>query len=120
MVSRQETVLEDGLVVVDTLVEYSNARMLGKVGKRTRDIYAYDVLIATITMVASFNYDGTTVYVTSAGVTEETTYQGWNFIEDSVTTVGGTATLNARLTKLFHSSISFSMSITCDVNGNLS
>lgn len=120
VVSRQKVELENGVVIVDTLVEYDNARVMGKVAKRTKDVYLNEVMIARITMVASFNYDGTTVSVTSASVTEKETYQGWGYAQDSLTTIGGTATLNARLTKLFHPSIPFSMTITCDANGNLS
>ena len=120
VVSRQKVELENGLVIVDTLLEYDNARVMGKVAKRTKDVYLNEVMIARITMVASFNYDGTTVSVTSASVTEKETYQGWGYAQDSLTTIGGTATLNARLTKLFYPSIPFAMTITCDANGNLS
>ena len=120
VVSRQKVELENGVVIVDPLVEYDNARVMGKVAKRTKDVYFNEVLIARVTMVASFNYDGTTVSVTSASVTEKETYQGWGYAQDSLTTIGGTATLNARLTKLFYSSLPLTISITCDVNGNLS
>ena len=120
VVSRQEIELENGVVIVDTLVEYTNARILGKAAKRTRELYANGVLIGKITLVAAFEYDGTTVSVTSKGVTEALTYEGWNYAQNSLTSSGGTVTLDARLTKLFHPSIPFTIIITCDANGNLS
>lgn len=120
VISRQETVLENGVVVVDTLVESTSARALGKTAKRTKEVYNNNVLIARITMVASFQYDGTTVSVSSMGVTQKDTYEGWRYVENSLTASGGTATLDAKLTKLLVFNIPVTITITCDANGNLS
>ena len=120
VVSQQEVALGNGIVIIDTLIEYSNARAVGKAARRTADIYDNDVLIARITLVAGFEYDGTTVTVTSKGVTETSTYEGWRYVQNSLTSSGGTVTLDAKLTKLLVLNIPFTISITCDANGNIS
>ena len=120
VVSRQKIELEDGIVIIDTLVEYTNARVWGKTATRLHEVYADGILIGSIVLLGSFNYDGTTVTVTSMAVTQKDTYEGWRYVQNSLTSSGGTVTLNAKLTKLFSLNIPFTISITCDANGNLS
>ena len=120
VVSQQEIVLEDGIVIIDTLVVYANARLLGKTATRLHEIYVDDILVGSIVLLGSFNYDGTTVTVTSMAVTQKDTYNGWNYVQNSLTSSGGTVTLNAKLTKLLVLNVPFTISITCDANGKIS
>jgi len=120
VISQQRIELENGIVIIDTLVECKNARIMGKAARRTATIYHEDVLVGKITLAAGFEYDGTTVTVTSKGVTETSTYEGWSYMQNSLTSSGGTVTLNARLTKFLTRYIPFTITITCDANGNIS
>ena len=52
-------------------------------------------------------------------MTQTTTYNGWNYQQNSFTSSGGTVTLDAKLTKLLFWNIEVDMSMTCDVNGNI-
>ncbi len=53
-------------------------------------------------------------------MTNTDTYNGWSYIQDSLTSSGGTVTLNGKLTKWLILSNSFTMTLTCDANGNIS
>ena len=120
VISQQRIELENGIVIIDTLVECKNARIMGKAARRTATIYHEDVLVGKITLAAAFNYDGTPVYVTSSSVVEKETYQGWSYVQNSLTSSGGTITLDAKMTKLLVFNIPFTISITCDANGKIS
>lgn len=116
----QEIDLGDGIVITDEIIEYSNARVMGKTATRTTRIYKDDVLIGVITLLGSFNYDGTTVTVESMYVKQKDTYDGWSYKQNSLTSSGGTVTLDAKLTKLLVFNIPFTTTLTCDKDGHIS
>lgn len=117
----QETVLENGLTVVDEITIYSSARATDRSAERKRSFYDGDTLVAVIAFQATFRYTGTSVSVVSKTITQTDTYSGWSFKQNSFTSSGGTVTLEGTLKYLliFNSS-DFSMSMTCDKNGNIS
>ena len=115
----EETVLENGVRIVDKIEVDSSARAVRKTATRSRSFYYSDNLIAEIAFQATYYYDGTTVQVDSKSVTQTTTYNGWNYKQNSFTSSGGTVTLDAKLTKLLFWNIEVDMSMTCDVNGNI-
>ena len=118
---RQEIVLENGLTLIDEVYEYAQGRSTDKIGRRTLTICNSDnVVLGIISFEAVFRYDGSTVSVVSKTVTQTDTYEGYSYKQNSFTSSGGTVTLAGKLTKLLIFNHSFTMSLTCDVNGNLS
>lgn len=76
-------------------------------------------VIAEVTLSATFGYDGKTSWVISASGAH-TTYEGWSYGNESITTSGGTASLVAKLTHAVHGSRSVSISLTCSPTGQIS
>lgn len=56
----------------------------------------------------------------SKSVTQSDTYDGWSYVQNSLTSSGGTVTLNAKLTKWIILNTSFTMTLSCDEDGNIS
>lgn len=119
-ISYYEEQLDNGWIVVDEIVEYSHARSTEKTYERKKSFYDGDTLIAVIAFQATYRYTGTSVSVVSKTVTQTDTYSGWSFKQNSFTSSGGTVALEGTLKYLliFNSS-DFSMSMTCDKNGNI-
>lgn len=120
LISRTEKVLENGLTVVETIYDLSQARSTDKTAHKTQEFYSGDTLIAVITIQGTFRYDGSTVSVVSKSVTQTDTYDGWSYKQNSFTSSGGTVTLDAKLTKWLILNTSFTTTLTCDKNGNIS
>lgn len=120
VVYAQETVLENGLTMIDHVIDISAARASDKTYARTKTVKDGETVVAVITMTATFRYDGTTVSVVNKAVTQTDTYDGWEYVQNSFSSSGGTVTLNAKLTKWFIFNASFTMTLTCDKNGNIS
>lgn len=116
----EEVILEDGTIVKDEIIVTSHARSTDKTATRRRTLKDGDTVIGIIAFQATFRYDGSTVSVVSKSVTQTDTYEGYSYNQTSFTSSGGTVTLEGKLTKLLIFSTSFSMSLTCDKNGNLS
>lgn len=76
-------------------------------------------VIAEVTLSATFGYDGKTAWVVSASGSH-TTYDGWSYGGETITTSGGTATLTATLSKLTAGKIPISISMTCSSTGQIS
>ena len=112
--------LENGIRVVDTITVYSNSRIDAVSAERDKNLYDGDTLIAHIRFEAAFRYDGYNVSVLYKTVTHTDTYNGWNYVQNSFTDSGGTVTLDAKLTKLLIFNIPFTMTLSCDENGNIS
>lgn len=116
----EEMVLENGLTVVDEITVYSQVRSTDERIERRRTIKDGDTVIAIVAFEAVFRYDGSTVSVVSKTVTQTDTYAGWSYKQKSFTSSGGTVTLDAKLTKLLIFNNSFTMTLSCDKNGNIS
>lgn len=116
----EEFVLEDGTTVKDEIIVTSHTRSTDKTATRRQTFSRSDTVIGIIAFQAKFRYDGSTVSVVSKSVTQTDTYDGYSYKQTSFTSSGGTVTLEGKLTKLLIFNTSFSMSLTCDKNGNLS
>ena len=114
-----ETVLDCGITVVDEIIDCSPARATDKTFTRTNTFKDGDTVIAIVAVRATFRYDGTTVSVVSKSVVQSDTYNGWNYKQTSFTSSGGTVTLNAKLTKLLVFNNPFTITLSCDKNGNI-
>ena len=115
-----ERVLGNGLTVIDEITIYPMARSTDKRAERKATIKDGDTVIAIIAFEAVFRCDGSTVSVVSKTVTQTDTYSGWSYKQKSFTSSGGTVTLDAKLTKLLIFNNSFTMTLSCDKNGNIS
>ena len=111
---------EGGFTCVDKLIDISQSRSSDRTYLRKKSLYNGDNLIADIAFPVTFRYDGSSVSVVSKAVTQTDTYNGWNYKQNSFTSSGGTVTLDAKLTKLLLFNVPFTMSATCDANGNIS
>ena len=111
---------EDRFTFVDEVIDISQARSADKDYIRRKTIYREDVLVAIIAFTVTFRYDGSSVSVVYKAVTQTDTYEGWSYKQNSFTSSGGTVTLDAKLTKLLIFNSPFTMSATCDANGNIS
>lgn len=116
----QEYTLDNGITVIDTVTERSISRSSSKDYTRQKTFVADGSVIGVISIYGKFTYDGTTVSVVSKSVTQTDTYDGWNYKQNSFTSSGGTITLDAKLTKLLVMNIPFTMTLSCDKNGNIS
>lgn len=116
----EEYTLENGLRVVDSITVYSNSRANITSAERHNHFYDGDTLVAYICFEAAFRYDGSFVSVLYKTVTHTDTYNGWNYVQNSFTAAGGTVTLDAKLTKLLIFNIPFTMTLSCDAEGNIS
>lgn len=115
-----ERTLENGLRAVETVTVYSSGRASTVTADREMSLYDGDTLVAYIRFEATYRYDGSTVSVVSKSVTNTDTYDGWEYVQNSFTSSGGTVTLNAKLTKWFIFNTPFSMTLSCDKDGNIS
>lgn len=116
----EEYSLADGIVVHDTVTVYAQSRSSTVTAEREKVLYDGDTLIAVIVLRATFRYDGSSVSVVSKSVTQSDTYDGWSYVQNSLTSSGGTVTLNAKLTKWIILNTSFTMTLSCDKDGNIS
>lgn len=116
----QEYTLEDGTTVKDEIIVHGLARSTYKTATRRRTFSDDGTTIAIIAFQATFRYDGSTVAVISKSITQTDTYEGWSYKQTSFTSSGGTVTLEAKLTKLLVFNNKFTMTLTCDKDGNIS
>lgn len=119
VVSRQVIDLGDGITVIDEISVSTLARA-SRPASKTRIIQDDGVTIGIIKIEASFSFDGSSVTVITKSVTQTDTYEGWGYKQNSFTASGGTVTLDAKLTKLLVFNIPFTMTLSCDKNGNIS
>lgn len=120
VVFSQEIDLGNGITIIDEITEHSQTRTTAKVYKRSNTFKDGDIVIAVIAFQATFHYDGTTVSVASKTVTQTDTYKGWSYNQNSFTSSGGTVTLKGKLSKWLIFNNSFTMSLSCDKDGNIS
>lgn len=117
---RSESNLENGISVIDEVVIHPSTRSNIKDYTHRKTFSNGSSTIAKIAIRGEFRYDGSTVSVVSKEVTQTDTYDGWNYSQSSFTSSGGTITLSAKLTKLLNASIPFTMTLSCDKDGNIS
>ena len=112
--------LENGIRVVDSITVYSNSRADAVSAARDNYFYDGDTLVAYIRFEAAFRYDGYNVSVFYKAVTHTDTYDGWSYVQNSFTESEGSVTLDAKITKWLVFNTPFTMTLTCDENGNIS
>ena len=117
----REIILDNDIRIVEEIFIDTTSRSSERTATRTESFYRSDSLIAVIAYKATFRYDGSSVSVVSKSVTQTDTYSGWSYTQESFTSSGGTVTLTGKLKYLLiFSTTTFTMSMTCDANGNIS
>ena len=117
----RELTLDNGMHVLEEIYVYASSRTTERTAVHKKSFYDGDTLIAVIAFTATFRYDGSSVSVVSKSVTQTDTYGGWSYKQESFTSSGGTVTLTGKLKYLLIlNSTAFTMSMTCDANGNIS
>ena len=119
---RVETMQNGWTIITETrlLSQSIAATRSSKTVSTTKTVKSNNTVLGIFTIKATFQYDGSTVSVISKSVTRADTYDGWSYTQTSFTSSSGTVTLNGKLTKLVVFTHNFSMSLSCDKNGNVS
>ncbi|MCD8383810.1 MAG: hypothetical protein LUC39_02465 [Clostridiales bacterium] len=122
-------VLENGFtIVIATTVASPNSSAISPLAasqstNASKKQTVYDTngsVIAIIQISGTFEYDGTSVSVTSKSLSRCDVYDGWSFSKSAFNTNDGTIVLTGKLSKLLNVSIPVNVSLTCDKNGNIS
>lgn len=120
VLSTQQFVTDDGITITQELIIQPQTRATYSTTASLKSTFTRSgATIAIIAITGTFKYTGTSVSVTSKSVSQKDTYNGWSFNQSSFTSSGGTIKLTGKLTKLLLSSTSFTMTLSCDKNGNL-
>lgn len=112
---------EYGDVLVETtlIIQPSLFRSSEKTASRTNNYSSGGTRIATVTLTATFGYDGRSAWVEDADGSH-TVSGGWSYKNEEITTSGNTAELTAKLTKLLSSNIPVELSLSCSPTGTIS
>lgn len=112
---------EDGDFEVETVLSIHNSllRANSRTASKTQSVKQNGTAVAEVTLTATFRYTGSSVSVTDTD-SDYTTYNGWSYKNESISTSGGTASLSASLTKLLAGTVPVSISITCTPSGAIS
>lgn len=125
VVSERQEVLDNGIVVVEVIMEYpALSRASGtRIASKEKSYYSGSTLIGAFTITATFSYNGTSAAVVSKSIDRQNAYNGWTYHHSAVWTSGGpTASVRLRgsLTKSGYTSVPVDYTLSCDANGNLS
>lgn len=120
VISCSEIHMGDGIIIFQEVSQIPLTRSSDKTYQIKNTITDDGVTVGIIAIRGTFRYDGTTVSVVSKSVTQTDTYEGWSYKQNSFTSSGGTITLDAKLTKLLVMNIPFTMTLSCDKDGNIS
>lgn len=89
----------------------------------TKDVYDGSTHVASITLYASFGYDGGSAWTTSVS-SSHSVISGWSYENQSLGRAGNTASLSASLVKwlLFipEKTVPINMSLSCSAYGDIS
>lgn len=115
--------LGNGVTVESILTVHESLAAFSTMATKTatkKDVYRVGGQeVATISLTASFSYDGSTSWVNSASVTKSIA-SGWTYSNENLTTSGGTATVTAILKKSGITTTNIYTYISCSPNGAIS
>lgn len=106
--------VETALIVYDSLLRYT-----AKSAKREQTFTHDGSVVATVTLYATFGFDGKTVWVDEASSSHSTS-GGWSYKNEDLSTSGGTATLTAELSKFLYPDVPVELTLTCTKDGKIS
>lgn len=119
VLAKETRSISSNINITDTITLISQTRSTITASMQ-REITVSGVIAAIITIQGTFSYNGSSVSVISKSVTQTDTYNGWSYSQISFTSSGGTISLTGKVTKLLILSNTFTMSLSCDKNGNIS
>lgn len=119
-----QTTVEDlgnGITVETTTVVYDSFLRDSTKKASSESKFRYDgVLIGTVTLTATFGYDGSRAWVVSASGSHSVE-RGWSYRNEDISNSGGTSTLTAELKSTTGLGIvDVDISLTCTKNGSIS
>ena len=105
--------VDSTLIIFDSL-----SRADSRSAKHT-ETFRYDgKVIATVTLSATFGYDGKSAWVEKSS-SSHTTSGGWSYGNETIKDSGNTVFLSARLSKFLYPSVDFTLSMTCSPNSEI-
>jgi hypothetical protein len=116
--------LGDG-ITVETTVTIHNSLLRSNTKSATRESTYKDngTTIATVTLNATFGYDGSSAWVVSASASHWVA-SNWTYENQSLSTTGTTARVTATLKKwlgsILATSVSVNIPLTCSASGTIS
>jgi len=112
---------ENGDIEVETVLTIHNSllRAKARTASKSQTYKSNGTTIANVTFTATFQYDGNAVSVTDTD-SSYSTYDGWSYTSENITTSNGTAKLSSKLTKTSYIGVAVNISITCTPNGAIS
>ena len=111
---------EDGIEVETTLTVHENRMRASYRSAEKETTYKSEgKVIAIVKLEATFGYDGKTAWVEEAG-SDHTTYDGWSYGSEKISTSGNTAKLTAIVKKAGVATVPVSISMTCTPTGSIS
>jgi len=115
-----ETDLGNGITAVDEVLAHQKS--CSRIGEYTlrRTFTRGGAEIAKIAVRGVFRYDGDSVSVVSTEALQADAYDGWRYSQDVHASSGGTIVLGGKLDKPLVGSIPFTMTLSCDKDGNVS
>lgn len=117
------TDLGNGITVESTIFieeSISPASLMSTKKATKQDVYKNNgTEIATVSITASFGYDGSSSWVNSASVSKRVA-SGWTYSNENITTSGGTATVTALLKKIGVVTVNIDTYISCSPDGDIS
>lgn len=115
--------LGNGVTVESTITVHETISAFSATATKSatkQDVYKVGgKVVATISLTASFGYDGSTSWVNSASVTKDIA-SGWTYSNENLTTSGGTATVTATLKKSGVTTTNIYTYISCSPDGEIS
>lgn len=116
------TDLGNGFTVENIIIIEEESSLLSLMSTKTatkQSVYKLNgTEIATVSITASFGYDGSASWVNSASVSKSVS-SGWTYSDESISTSGGTATVAATLKK-FPYNVNVYTYISCSPDGDIS
>lgn len=107
------------IVVTTTLTVYDSAARASTKRANKKHSFTYQgENIATVTLFATFGYDGKSAWVEEASASHDTS-GGWSYGNETIKDSGNTVFLSARLSKFLYPSVDFTLSMTCSPNGEI-
>lgn len=119
VLSTKKIDLGSGITLTEEIILGPQTRATERAATQRLTIDNNGVVLAVIAFRATFRYDGTTVSVVSKSVIQTDTYEGWNYKQTSFTSSGGTVTLTGKITKLLVLNHPFTLTLSCDKDGNI-
>ena len=113
------TYVDGDFEIEETLTVYSAARSNSRRASKSQAVKHNGVVVADVTLDATFGYDGSSAWVISASGSH-TAYSGWSYGSEKVSKPSSTATLTATVSKVGYRNIAVNISLTCSPSGSIS